>query len=110
MHWAAKNGHEALARLLLLEHKADVNARIGGGLTALHYAADRGHKAVVRLLLEHKADVDAKEGGGRTALHWATDRGHDAVRAAAGARRMLMRRINMEEQRYAGGFIYHCIA
>jgi ankyrin repeat protein len=43
---------------LLLEHKADVNAKDRDGETALHGAASRGHEALVKLLLEHKADVN----------------------------------------------------
>ncbi|KAF2179667.1 ankyrin, partial [Zopfia rhizophila CBS 207.26] len=60
--------------------KADANAKGGHGWTALHRAAERGHRAVARLLIvEGKADVNAKDGHGRTALHWATQRGHEAV-------------------------------
>src|SRR5204863_344259 len=80
LSWSARNGHEAVVRLLLLEHKADVDAKDNDGRTALHQAAGNGHEAVVRLLLlEHKADVDAKAGVGRTALHWAARNGHEAV-------------------------------
>ena len=35
LYWAARSGHEALVRLLL-EHKADVNAKCNNGQTALH--------------------------------------------------------------------------
>jgi ankyrin repeat protein len=31
--------------------------------TALHFAADRGHAEVVRLLLYYGADIDARESG-----------------------------------------------
>jgi len=34
------------------------------GKTALHWAADEEHEAVVRMLLEHKADVDARDNDG----------------------------------------------
>ena len=34
------------------------------GWTALHYAASRGHRSVVELLLQHKADVGAKAKNG----------------------------------------------
>ena len=51
---------------------------------ALHWAAQEGHEAVVRLLLEsaegQKAnDINAKDKRGRTTLHWAARRGHVAV-------------------------------
>jgi ankyrin repeat protein len=48
-------------------------------MTALHWAAEEGHEAVVRLLLEHKADVDAKNEDGETALLMATKKGHEVV-------------------------------
>jgi ankyrin repeat protein len=78
---------------LLLEHKADVDAKNNNGLTVLHMAARTGHEAVVRLLpekgadikavalllLEHKADVDAKDNGRETVLHVASKNGHEAV-------------------------------
>src|SRR5213075_2022087 len=44
LHWAASNGHKAAVRLLL-EHKADVDAKDGlFGRTALHEAASKGHE------------------------------------------------------------------
>ncbi|KAH6961909.1 hypothetical protein BKA56DRAFT_679471 [Ilyonectria sp. MPI-CAGE-AT-0026] len=33
--------------------------------TALHWAAENGHEAVMRLLLEHKADIDGRCTEGR---------------------------------------------
>jgi Ankyrin repeats (3 copies) len=56
-----------------------VNQRDGDGMTALSWAAERGHEAVVRLLLEKGADVEAKADYGRTTLSWAAERGHEAV-------------------------------
>src|SRR5256886_8323206 len=53
----------------------DVNAKDNMGKTTLHYAAWKGHDAVVRLLLEHKA----KDNNGWTALHWAAENGQEAV-------------------------------
>src|SRR5438270_8939989 len=72
---AAARGQEATVRLLL-ELKADVNARVHNG-TALQRAAWYGHEAVVRLLLEHKVDVDARDIFGGTALHQAAYNGHE---------------------------------
>jgi ankyrin repeat protein len=44
---------------LLLEQKADVDARNSNGRTSLHRVAEEGYEAVVRLLLlEHIADID----------------------------------------------------
>ena len=36
-------------------------------MTPLHYAADRGQVALVRLLLEHGADITALDDDGQTA-------------------------------------------
>jgi ankyrin repeat protein len=41
----------------------------------LHWAASRGHKDTVRLLLARGAKVDAKDETGWTALHWAAGQG-----------------------------------
>jgi ankyrin repeat protein len=60
---------------LLLEHGADVNARIERGLvkdegkTPLHMAADHGRVEVARVLLEHDANVGAEDNKGSTPLH-----------------------------------------
>ena len=64
---------------LLVEQKADVDAKAANGETALHGAAESGHPAVVQLLLEKGADVDAKAANGETALHRAAFGGHEAV-------------------------------
>ena len=39
----------------------DVNLRNQGGMTALHYAADRGNLVLVKLLVEHNADVNIRD-------------------------------------------------
>jgi ankyrin repeat protein len=76
---AAEAGYEGVATLLL-DHKADVNARCHSGMTPLHYAAFRGQKAVVKLLLDNKADVNAKDDyNGLTPLHIAAKTGHKDV-------------------------------
>jgi ankyrin repeat protein len=64
---------------VLLEYRADVNAKDEYGRTALHRAAGNGHKATVQILREHRADVDAKDKSRGTALHRAAGKGHDAV-------------------------------
>jgi ankyrin repeat protein len=43
---------------LLLEHKAEVDAKDNDGETALQLAAENGHEVVVRLLVEKGADIN----------------------------------------------------
>ncbi|KAK8851947.1 ankyrin repeat protein [Apiospora arundinis] len=86
LSYAAKNGHEAVVRLLL-EHKAEVDWKATGkyheGRTPLFFAASNGHEAVVRVLLQHGSEVNSKTTGkynaGRTPLSFAAWYGHDAV-------------------------------
>ncbi|KAK3338119.1 hypothetical protein B0H65DRAFT_477827 [Neurospora tetraspora] len=47
---AAKNGHEAVVKLLLDTGKVDADPKDRAGQTALHIAAENGHEAVVKLL------------------------------------------------------------
>ncbi|MEZ4425490.1 MAG: ankyrin repeat domain-containing protein [Gemmatimonadota bacterium] len=61
---------------LLLRDGADVNAAQGDGMTALHWAAERGDSAMAAVLLYAGADVDAGTRIGRyTPLHVAAGRG-----------------------------------
>lgn len=62
--FASLNGQLDLARLLI-SRGADVNKP---GWTPLHYAATRGHLALMNLLLEHHAYIDASSPNGTTPL------------------------------------------
>ena len=71
---------DAAAVLLLIEQGADVNAAEGDGMTALHWAAERGHERVVEVLIATGATVDAETRVGRyTPLHLAGRGGHGRV-------------------------------
>lgn len=50
---------------VLIERGADVNRE---GWTPLHYAATRGHRDMMRLLLDHDAYIDAEAPNGNTPL------------------------------------------
>ena len=41
------------------------------GETSLHYAVDKGHKEVVKILINAGANVNAKDEDGGTPLDWA---------------------------------------
>ena len=87
--WAACDGHEGLARLLI-ENEADVFAQENYGWTALHHAARGGHETVARLLLDAGASEQTQTNHGRTPEDLATAHGHHQTAAmfkAEGVRR-----------------------
>lgn len=50
-----------------------------GGMSPLHWAADRGSVAAVAALLDQGWHVDGRDGDGQTALHYASACEHDEV-------------------------------
>jgi len=66
--WATQGDTEKVAAML---QTADVNLRDEDGCTPLHFAADRGSKEMVALLIAHGADINAADDDGATALHYA---------------------------------------
>jgi hypothetical protein len=66
---------------LLLEKGVDLNSKDNPyNRTPLSWAAEKGHEAVVRLLLaKDGVDPDSKDYYGRTPLSWAAGNGHEAV-------------------------------
>ena len=69
LHWAAGNGHEDVAALLLA-NKADVNSKDKDGWTPLHWAVRNRHQDIVQLLLASKADINSSSD---TPLHLAVN-------------------------------------
>jgi hypothetical protein len=50
LSWAAEQGHEAVAKLLVGTGKVDVDSKDRYGRTPLSWAAEQGHEAVAKLL------------------------------------------------------------
>jgi len=76
---AASAGREHAVTELLRKH-ADVKKTTDTGVTALHYAASKNHRAIVEMLLSNDAGVDAREAStGATPLHRAASRGHVGI-------------------------------
>jgi ankyrin repeat protein len=71
---------------LLVEHGANVNARISDGAcpgqTPLHLVARYNRIEVVQVVLEHGADVAAEDNQGRTPLHMASGWNNGTVEVA----------------------------
>jgi len=71
---AVKSADMARVRELLVSDPALVRATDDEGATALHHAAERGHRDVVRLLLENGATVNARDDRfDATPMGWAVE-------------------------------------
>ncbi|KAF2183575.1 ankyrin [Zopfia rhizophila CBS 207.26] len=79
--WAARNGHEAVVKLLLAKDVVDPDSEdTYFGQTPLSWAAERGQEAVVKLLLaKDGVTLNSKVNGGRTPLSRAAEWGREAV-------------------------------
>jgi ankyrin repeat protein len=67
LHGASRHGYTEHAQLLI-DHKADVNAKTELGSSSLHEAALDGHLSCVELLVQNGADVNCQEYNGDTPL------------------------------------------
>ena len=72
IHEASKNGDLVKINKLLDKDPGLINRGDENGVTPLHWAAIRGRKIAVELLIARGADVNAKKKGGSTPLHWAS--------------------------------------
>ncbi|KAB5583091.1 Het-eN [Coniochaeta sp. 2T2.1] len=78
-----------LTGILQTAHRTtlDIDARDDFGRTPLSWAAEKGHEAVVKLLLDtgkaeinsKDIDINASDEDGRTPLSWAAEKGHEAI-------------------------------
>ena len=60
LHFAARNGHEDVAELLVVKGAA-MDIEDDDGRTPLHMVADIGHNGIAELLIAKGADVNAKD-------------------------------------------------
>lgn len=56
--------------------KPHLNAQDDGGMTLVHWAADRGNCTILECLLRHGVDANVRDADGQTALHYAASIGH----------------------------------
>jgi uncharacterized protein len=75
LHSAAASRSLGIVKLLV-ERKADVNARQHGGFTPLHAAAFNGDRAMAEYLVAHGADWALKSDDGKSALEISLEKGH----------------------------------
>lgn len=64
---------------MLIAHGANVNAVDNYGSTPLHYAAERGSKALVEVLIDRGANINARDEDNNTALRLAELEGHKDI-------------------------------
>lgn len=65
-----------IAQFSLLLKNTERNILDTQGLGLIHWAADRGHLAIIKLLLINGHDINLIDGDGQTALHYAVSCGH----------------------------------
>jgi ankyrin repeat protein len=76
--WAVRNGHSAMAKLLLRKG-ADINAPGGFYGNALYIASVESHEAIVKLLLDNGANINAHGGFYSNALQAVSVEGNLAL-------------------------------
>ncbi|XP_049331691.1 transient receptor potential cation channel, subfamily N, member 1 [Astyanax mexicanus] len=84
LHYCARVGNAAVLQEMLdnvpsSRLQSAINKHSKNGRSPLLLAAERGHTAVVRVLLENSARVDVFDEEGIAALHLAAEQGHDDI-------------------------------
>lgn len=75
LHWAAHRNSAEMIRLLVVEHKVDVNQGSRSDILPIHVAAGAGNLEAIDVLLELRADVNALESTRISPLQFACKRG-----------------------------------
>ncbi|EHK27042.1 uncharacterized protein TRIVIDRAFT_132531, partial [Trichoderma virens Gv29-8] len=78
LSYAAQSGSEATVKLLL-ERRAEIDAKDNTRRTPLSYAAESGSEAIVQLLLERGAEVHVQDNDERTPLSYGAQQDNEAV-------------------------------
>jgi len=81
LSWAAHEGHETVAKLLL-KNGADANLKDRSGSTSLFWAVYKKHEAIIKLLLESGAGVIKGDNYGTSPLFWSVYRKNEALATA----------------------------
>jgi len=79
VHGCAVTGDVDSLAVYLKGNPNDLDTRDSYGYTALHLGADRGHEAVVKMLLEHGADPNIQDADEFTAAQLAEIAGHHKI-------------------------------
>ena len=77
---AVIHGHQDIVDMLIAADAATrPPSEPSAASTALIYAADYGHEAIVRSAITKGADFNTRDAGGRTPLYRAVAHGHDNI-------------------------------
>ena len=79
IHEAVLRGDLTKVKSLVMANPDMVFSKDRNGVTALHWAAHKGRKKLVKLLLDCKVDVNSADYRDDTPLHWAAYQGHKDV-------------------------------
>lgn len=71
-----KEGHVEKVREILQKDTTLTSIFDEDGLLPIHWAADRGHVAVIECLIKYGANINSKDIDGQTPLHYAASCGH----------------------------------
>ncbi|HEV3144591.1 MAG TPA: ankyrin repeat domain-containing protein, partial [Gemmataceae bacterium] len=100
LHAAAARGCREIV-VMLLNHKADVNARDKGGRTPMHYACSKNEVEAAEALLSDGARINEADNEGNSPLHLAAGGyvkilGHPQTKEAGGVKTTTYTQVHLE--------------